>query len=281
MPVLSLGPAIALLSSLVWGTSDFCGGLASKRANSLHVVAISQVCGLVPILVLAVISGSFSAPLSYLPWAVTASIAGASGLVAFYAALARGRMGVVAPIASLGVLVPFCAGLATGDRPATWQLAGVVAAVLGVALAGGPELTSAGGRLPIVLAALSALGFGLALTGLAIGGRTSPVMTVVAMRATSVAIFAVVLSRVGLQGRPRGRGLVLTMVAGVGDAGANLLFSWACTMGLLSLTGVLGSLYPVATVVLARYVLQERLRGVQQLGVVAALAGVVLIAAPN
>lgn len=228
-------------------------------------------------LVAATVFNAWTSDWSYLPWALAAALAGATGLVAFYAALARGVMGVVAPIASLGVLVPISVGLLRGDEPSGWQLLGVAVAVLGVCLSGGPELRAAGGRVPIILAIGAGLGFGIAFTGLGIGGQSSPIMTVLVMRLCSVLVLGPVLLRSrGL--RPRGRDLAITAVAGVGDVSANLMYSWAAGQGLLSLTAVLGSLYPVATILLARVVLGERLRHIQYLGVAMALIGVAIIA---
>jgi drug/metabolite transporter (DMT)-like permease len=195
----------------------------------------------------------------------------------FYAALAGGTMGVVSPIAALGAVVPVLIAVVTGERPSGPQVAGIVVALVGAAAASGPELRGAAGARPVALAAFAGVGFGLALYLIGIGSQTSPLMTLVGMRATSVVVFvvaALVLRTVGGL-RPRDVGPVA--LVGLADAGANLAFGVASTMGLLSVTAVLGSLYPVATVLLARGVLKERLSGVQQAGVAAALAGVVLI----
>ncbi|MFV0459168.1 MAG: EamA family transporter [Actinomycetales bacterium] len=277
--IISWGPVLALLSSLVWGTSDFGGGLASKRAGALHVVAYSQAAGLVVIAVAAVVTGAYTAPLDYLPWAALAAVSGAGGLVCFYSALASGRMGVVAPIAALGVLVPVLVGLAQGERPGVLQLLGAAAGVVGVVMAAGPELSGGTGARPVLLAVCAALGFGVALASLGMGAQTSSVMTVLGMRVVSVLSFALILSRIGNAAAPRGTNLLLTLAVGVGDVTANLLFSVATTMGMLSLTSVLGSMYPLATVLLARIVLGERLSRLQQVGVAIGLTGVVLIAA--
>ena len=115
---------LALLSSVLWGASDFLGGLLSRRRAAGLVVGASQAVGLVAITLVALPAGAFDDPTGYLPWAVGAGLAGLVGLVCFYAALASGTMGVVSPIAALGVVVPVLVGLARGERPETVQLVG-------------------------------------------------------------------------------------------------------------------------------------------------------------
>jgi drug/metabolite transporter (DMT)-like permease len=130
----------------------------------------------------------------------------------------------------------------------------------------------------VLLAAVAAVAFGLALFGLDGGSTYSPVMTAFVMRTVSSVGLTVVVAVQGLSRLPRGRGLLLAVSAGVGEVIANLLFGLASTMGMLSLLSVLASLYPIATILLARVVLHEKLGRIEYAGVVAALVGVVLIA---
>jgi len=205
-------------------------------------------------------------------------VCGVVGLSSFYSALATGTMGVVAPIAATGVVVPVVVGLAQGDRPSALQAAGVVVAVVGVVLASGPEARGGTGRRPLLLAVLAALGFGAVIVCVAKGARSDTVMTLLVMRAASVTMLvgAGLAGRVDVAAQPRD--LPVLAVIGAGDVGANALFAVASTEGLLSVVSVLSSLYPAVTVLLARLVHGERLRLLQNLGVVAALAGVALIA---
>jgi drug/metabolite transporter (DMT)-like permease len=277
---------LALLSSLLWGSADFVGGTLSRRLPTTLVVGASQAAGLVSITLVAILAGALTAPTDYLPWAVASGLAGMVGLVCFYSALASGTMGVVSPIAALGVVVPVVVGLARGERPSAVQLVGIAVALAGVVLASGPELSGRAGARPLVLAAVAALGFGLALLFIAEGSRTSTLMTLVAMRATSVTVLTVTLAvalarsrRTASAGVPRldRRDLGPVTLVGIGDVGANLAFGLASTRGLVSVVAVLGSLYPVITVLLARMVHAERLGRAQTVGVVGALAGVALI----
>lgn len=275
---------LALLSSVLWGAADFLGGTVSRRRVAGLVVGTSQFAGLLSIGAVALATGAFGAERDYLPWAVLAGLAGLVGLVCFYAALAAGTMGVVSPIAALGVVVPVVVGLARGERPAAVQLLGIAIAVAGVVLASGPELSGRAGARPLLLASVAALGFGLALLFIAEGSRTSTLMTLVGMRVTSVTLFTfaglVVLARAGRERLALDRrDLALVAVIGVGDVGANLAFGLASTRDDVSVVAVLGSLYPVMTVLLARVLHGERLATVQTIGVAGALAGVAMIAA--
>src|SRR3954469_1737504 len=158
--------SLALLASLLWGTADFLGGTVARRLPAIGVVLVSQAFALVGMLAVATAVGAWGDDPGYIGWALAAAVVGLVALTAFYAALADGTMGVVAPIAGLGVVVPVVAGVIQGDRPSGWQALGLVFAVVGVALAGGPDLRrrSATGatasRRPLLLAVVAALGFG-------------------------------------------------------------------------------------------------------------------------
>jgi drug/metabolite transporter (DMT)-like permease len=272
-----MAAALALLSSALWGSADFLGGTLTRRLHALVVVGASQAVGLVTVSVVALAAGAYDDPTGYLPWAVLAGLAGVLGLTCFYIALAVGTMGIVSPIAALGVVVPVVIGLTGGDVPTTEALTGIVVAIIGVVLASGPELAGRAGLRPVLLAGVAAVGFGVALYAIARGSDTSPLMTMVSMRLVSVVVVGtIVLVRLG---RPAlgGRDIGLIAVVGVGDVLANLCFGVASTKGDLPTVAVLGSLYPVATVLLARGLHGERLGRIQQLGVGAALVGVVLI----
>lgn len=270
---------LALSSGIMWGGSDFLGGLLSRSRRAVAVVAGSQACGLVAIGLVALVTGAWHGSLAWLGWSVLAGLLGAAGLVAFYTALGCGTMGVVSPIAALGAVVPVLVGLAQGESPSTLDVVGLVLALLGVVAASGPELSGGAGARPVVLASVAGVCFGLALAFIGRGAETDAVMTMTGMRVTSVGLFLVAALARRTTGGLTVRDTGTLAVVGVADVGANLLFALATQRGLLSITAVLGSLYPVVTVLLARIVLHERLRLVQQAGVVAALTGVVLVSA--
>ena len=221
------------------------------------------------------------------------------GLGAFYAALAAGTMGVVAPIASTGVTIPVIVGLVRGDSPSPAQLAGIAVAVIGVVLASGPErsrdvaldvaeaateadaaaVPATASRRPLLLAAVAAVGFGSGLALVAEGSQTSVAMTLFVMRLTTAIACTLLLATV-LRRAPRTRrtDLPTLVVVATTDAGANGLYAVATTIGQVSVSAVLASLYPAVTAVLAWKVHHEHLRPIQVAGVAATLVGVALIA---
>jgi drug/metabolite transporter (DMT)-like permease len=270
---------LALSASLAWGVSDFLGGTATRRLPVYVVIAASQALALAVLLPVAVLLGGFRHDTGYLPWALAAGAAGMVALGAFYRALAIGTMGVVAPIAATSVAVPVVVGLAQGDAPSTPQVAGIVAAGVGVVLASGPERRAASSFLPVGLALVAAAGFGLVVVLIAEAAESSTVMALLTMRVETVAVIAGGFLLARRLPAARRSDVPVLAATGLGDAGANAAFAVASTRGDLSIVSVLASLYPAVVVVLAREVHGERLRRVQHAGVALALAGVVLIAA--
>ncbi|MCW2681082.1 MAG: protein of unknown function transrane [Frankiales bacterium] len=273
---------LALFASLLWGTADFLGGTASRKLPTTSVVGVSQLVALLGLVPVAVLAGALDEPRAYLLAGVAAGVVGPLALAAFYRALSVGTMGVVAPVAALGVVVPVAFGLAGGESPSGLQLAGIVAAVVGVVLASGPELKG-GGAKPLVLAGLAAVGFGAVFLLLAEGSEGgslgSVVMTLLTMRLTTVLLMtALMLATRRFELHVRRSELPVLVVVGAFDVGANAAFAVASQSDLISVTAVLASLYPVVTVLLARQVHGERLVGPQLPGVGLALVGVVLLA---
>ncbi len=278
MPVVSA--LLALLSSALWGTCDFLAGVTARRLPAVAVAGWSQSLSFVGISLVALMWGrSLPDDLSVAGWAVLAGVTGTGGLLSFYAALAGGTMGVVAPIASLGAGVTVLLGVLTGDQPSAGAWAGIGVALAGVVLASGPEISEGLRVRPILLACVAALLLGVVLLALDRGARISLLHTLWGMRLTSLVGYAALAAVLRSAGPVRQRDLPVLAVIGLGDLTANALFAAASSMGLVSVASVLGSLYPVATVLLARVVLKERLRVVQYAGVVLAMLGTGLIAA--
>jgi len=276
-----VGIAFALAASACWGSADFFGGLKSKRYSALAVLFTIEVSGLlVGAVALAVAGDAFPSTRAVL-CALGAGTAGIVALAAFYRALAIGTMSIVAPISATGVALPVVVGIATGDRPSAIVVAGLIVTTVGVILASreiheDAEKASAG-RTSIVLALLAAVGFGTYFIGADVAADESVLWTVVLGRAIAVPVVGLLVVGRGV-GLPRGNDLLVLCAAGTVDLVATALYGVANTHGDLSIVSVVGSLYPIATVILARAVLDERVRTVQAAGVVAALTGVALIA---
>lgn len=277
---------LALASSAVWGTADFAGGWFTQRIAALRVVALSQLGGLLLTclaMIVATVGGQVDAPhwpAGWVVYGVLSGLTGAIGLCCLYAGLSAGTMGVVSPIAALGAVVPVTLGLLTGDRVGVVVAVGLGVALLGAALASGPELTGEVSRRPVLLAMIAAVGFGLSLYFLDRGSADSVVGSLWAMRIGSAG-FLLAVWALWPGGPPGGRAgrrdLFPLLAVGAGDLSANALFAVSTAYGQVSVASVLGSLYPVMTLLLARFILHERMRSIQVFGVACAVLGVVLV----
>jgi drug/metabolite transporter (DMT)-like permease len=255
----------------------------TRRMAVLAVIAISQTAGLTVIAIATLVAGEPMPDAAFVPYAAAAGLAGACGLAAFYSGLAAGKMSVVAPISSMAVLVPVVVGIATGDRPSAVQAVGAVVGIVGIALASREAADEAVGDKRVAagvgLALISGLGFGFFFVAMDVAADHDPLWASFVNRGVSLSL--VLLAALALRTSFRGlgrRGLPVLLAVGTLEMSANVGFAYAATEGLLSLTSVLASLYPVVVVVLAWLVLHERLQASQKAGVAAALVGVALIA---
>ena len=268
---------LALLSSVVWGVSDFLGGTLSKKRKAIAVIGGSQTFGLLFASSLALIFGLWTWDTTVWFNGAIAGAMGLLGLVGFYTALATGQMGIVAPISSLSAVVPLTIGLVQGERPSSLQVVGIVVALTGVILASGPELNGKVDSRPVFLALFAALTFGFCVYFMAKGGQENPTVTIVAMRATQVSIVLVIALALTSIGGLIKKDIPWLATIGASDAGANILFAFAASLGLLSVVAVLGSLYPIVTVLLAWWIHKERLMPVQYVGIAITFTGIALI----
>jgi drug/metabolite transporter (DMT)-like permease len=274
---------LAVVSSVLWGGSDFLGGRLSRRHAAFSVIFRAQFVAVGGLIIAYFAAGDLVPRGPALLWGALAGLSGVIALAAFYHALAIGRMTLVAPIAATSVAVPVLLGIALGQYPSVVQAVGIVVAAGGTILAVGPELRSSedGSALrSIVLALVAALGFGLVLVTIALGSRTSIVQTLLTQRLVYVAVLGVLLLFVPRDPRPwERREHVAVAGNGAGDMAANLLYAEATRSGILPVTSVLASLYPIVTALLAHRFDGERLRRIQYGGVAAAFVGVALLTA--
>jgi drug/metabolite transporter (DMT)-like permease len=278
-----LAAVLALSSSLLWGTADFAGGLLTRRRGVLAVLLVSQAGAVAVALVLLAASGGPGPRTAGVAWGLGSGLLGIVALAAFYRGLAIGTMSIVAPVSATGAAVPVAVGVLRGERPGAVQLAGIALALVGIVLAArAPEDAPAGRatRASLALALAAAAGFGTFFVGVQrSAAHGSVAWTLLSVRGGELVALALVAAAVR-PALPRGRRELAALVAvGALDAGANGLYAFATTHGLLSVVSVLGSLYPAVTVLLARAVLHERVTRAQEVGVVATLAGVVAISA--
>ncbi|GAA2119731.1 EamA family transporter [Actinomadura alba] len=280
---------LGLGAALGYGVADFLGGAASRRSSVLRVLLLGMPVGLVLLSAAAVLTTGPPTG-GGLAWGLAAGLAGATGILTFYRALAQGPMSVVAPVSALAAaILPVAVGTMRGERLGATVLAGVVLCVAAIGMVSMEDGGRAGDRVTSrrlmgggpFLAAVSGLAFGVFFTMLKEAGDGNGLWPLVASRASGVAlllIIAVILG--GRMGGGRLSGattLVLALFSGVLDAVGNALYYLAAQRGMLSLAAVLTSLYPAVTVLLARVVYSERLRVVQRAGLAVAVAGVALV----
>ena len=274
---------LALGCAVVYGASDFLGGLASRKTSVFGVVAFSQIIGLVALLALLPwLGGPVEA--ADLWWGAASGLAGAAGLVIFFRTLARGVMSVIAPVTAVtAAAVPVLVGLLTGDRIGIWSAVGIglaLAAVVLVSAEGGLSALSQARPASLLPALLAGSMFGIFFVLLDRTGDESGLTPLVTARLASVALVASIAVFTRHPLKVTRAALPLVAASGVGDMTANALFLLATQQdSQLAITGVLASLYPVSTVILAQLVLRERLVGAQVAGLGAAVAAVVLITA--
>jgi drug/metabolite transporter (DMT)-like permease len=273
-----LAAAFALAAAASWGIGDFLGGLKSRSLRPVAILIVAQPIGGALLGIWVAIRGQ-GPPGSEVLWACLASVFGTVGLVAFYRGMAAGALSIVAPIAGAGAAIPVIWGLARGDHPSFYQELGFVAALAGVVLASFERKRGA---------AQLAAGVGWAVIAmLAFGGYYIPMHAasqgdflwaafVFRLSSLTLIAFAWLVFR-----PPSARRADLPVLASIGvlDTGGNVFFAASSTRGLVSVVSILASLYPVVTVLLARAVLHERVHRSQELGIVLALVGIVLISA--
>jgi uncharacterized membrane protein len=267
----------ALAASLTWGAGDFSGGLATRRAQVLSVVVGAYAVGLIMLIALALVwSEPFPTTLD-LMWGSVAGLAGAVGLVAFYQALAVGRMGIIAPIAAmLSAALPVLFGAFFEGLPRPLQLIGFVLALIAVGLISGLGVVK-GRPKGLGLALLAGLGFGSFFILISRVSNGAVFWPLAAARLSSLLfLLAVVLIR-RQKVLPEKSVWPVVFLAGALDVAGNVFFVLATHAGRLDVAAILSSLYPAVTVLLATIILKERVTRLQAIGIFVALVAIPLI----
>jgi drug/metabolite transporter (DMT)-like permease len=286
---------LGLAAAALYGSGDFLGGMASRRAHVLTVLTLVQTAGVIVALAVAAASPG-PASLAGLAWGVGAGLVGGLGLIIFYAGLAAGPMSVVAPVSGVvSTVLPVAVALAEGERPGTGVYAGALLCLVAIVLASSATDTggdsggdSGGGTSParrpgraVAYGTASGVSFGLFFLLIRNAGQSGEVWPVAAGRIGELAVVlaAAAILRPGLL-RGVGGGIPLAAAgAGVIDVLANICYVAATRTGAFGLAVVLASLYPGVTVLLARVVLGERLRRIQRVGLGLAAIGILLVTA--
>jgi drug/metabolite transporter (DMT)-like permease len=275
-----LAVALSLASSLVYGISDFLGGLKSRSLPLVSVLLISQATALAVVLLTAPAFADGPPTGEQIAYGAIAGVAEALAVAALYRGLAIGTMSIVAPVAACAPAFPVAAAAILGELPGPVQSVGIVVALVGVALISveRPGRAAAGpAGLSIAFGLGAALGFGVFLTAMDAASEGGVHWALLIARGTTVTLFgAAFLARRRPLGIERSQLPVVALI-GLLVLAADAAYGIASTEGLLSVVAVLSSLYPVVTIVLARVYLHERLRPLQQLGVAVTLLGALAI----
>jgi drug/metabolite transporter (DMT)-like permease len=282
-----------LVAAVLYGSADFLGGAASRRARALSVLTVSAPAGAIIILAAALAFGG-PARVAGLGWALAGGAAGGGGLIVFYTGLAAGPMSVVAPVSALvSTVLPVSVALVTGERPGLTVYLGALAclaAIVLVSMEGGasrrpgarPGTARPGAARGVGYGVASGLAFGLFFLFLRYAGTAGVLWPTAVSRLSGMIIMIGAALWAGAPPAWRGtsgRVLLAAIASGLLDAGANAFYILATRAGMLGMAVVLTSLYPGVTVLLARVLLGERMRAVQRAGLCLAAIGVVLVTA--
>ncbi|MFT7475126.1 MAG: drug/metabolite transporter (DMT)-like permease [Verrucomicrobiales bacterium] len=271
-----------LLTALFFGSGDFFGGISAKRTSLLYVVAFSHLVGLLGALALAPFLADAFTWSDFAIGAVAGALGGV-GVALLYRGLARGPMAVVAPLTAItSAAVPAIWGVAGGETLSAIAWVGVAVALMAIGLSSIPNTSDGTGVTKAVIgqSLLSGACFGSMFILLdATLDATAP-WPIVGARTLTTAVLLTIIFTVKREGLPSIKPAIGTIaLAGLFDTGSNVLFLFATTVGDLSIVAVLSSLYPAATVLLARIWLNERMSRLQLVGLVMALTATALIAA--
>jgi uncharacterized membrane protein len=272
---------LGLAAALLYGGSDFTGGLASRTMGSLAVNLIGSASSVVLVWVVIAVSGGPAPTVHAVVWGLVGGLGGGVGTLVLYRGLARGQMSVVGPLSAVGAaIVPVVVGVGLGERPSAWAVAGVGVALPAIALVAMSEPGRSGvSRTGLLDGLIAGAGFGFLFVALAQAGSGSGLWPVATEQTMALVLAGAVVigSRTPVRlGSVRGLGL--PVLAGVSGMVATLLYFVATQQGLLSTVAVLTSLYPGVTVLLARMIVHERFRPAQRVGLGLCALAVVAIA---
>jgi drug/metabolite transporter (DMT)-like permease len=271
---------LALLGAVLYGLSDFVGGLFSRRTSAWSMALVAALSGAVLVFTIALfVEGDPTG--THLLWGVVAGIGNGVGTAFLYRGLAAGRMGVVAPISAVGAaLVPVAAGLAGGERPTTLVWLGILVAFPGIWLvsrepAAADEAHVAGGVLDGVLAGL---GFGSLFAALGQIPDSAGLMPLALNQLVAAVAIVALAASLRAPWLPREKPALLGIVCGALGVAATVAFLVATQHGDLSVSAILASLYPAFTILLAATILKEHIHRAQAVGLVLCAAAVALVA---
>jgi drug/metabolite transporter (DMT)-like permease len=274
-----MGILLGLAAALLYGGSDFGGGLASRRFGSLRVTIVGSAAATVLAWATLILVGGPGPSVRAVAWGLASGLAGGAGTLVLYRGLARGQMSVVGPLSAVGAaVVPVAAGVALGERPSLLAIGGVLVALPAIVLvaASGSVRGKVGTGLFDGLAA--GLAFGILFIGLAQAGRNAGLWPVASEQTGTLLITLAVAVKARQPLRIPVRALGLPLLVGASGMAATLAYFYATHFSMLAIAAVLVSLYPGVTVLLARTLLHERFTPAQRAGLGLCVLAVAVIA---
>jgi drug/metabolite transporter (DMT)-like permease len=278
--------ALALVSAVLYGVSDYVGGRASRRSPATAVALVAELVVFTLCIVIIPLIESDGPTSRAIWWGLAAGVTSTVGVVGLYVALARGNMTVVAPVTGIvAAIVPVAVGIATGDRPSPLAVAGIVSAVVAVALIGGIAGMFAGSAGPsvdlgtVAMALGVGFSFGLLFVSLDRTGDDAGQWPLLFARFTALPLLIVAALFQFRRKRPAfGRQLVVpAVIVGVLIALSNASYLISTRKGLLSVVAVVVAMYPASTIVLAALIDGERATRSQVVGMALAAGALVMI----
>jgi drug/metabolite transporter (DMT)-like permease len=270
--------AFAALAAACSGTGDFLGGLASRRGRVMAVVVGSHAAGIIASLALAPLVGG-SPTAADLWWGAAAGIAGGLGILGLYQGFSRSDIGVVSPIAAVGAAGwPVLFAIVLGERPSGVVWVGLALGVVGIWMVSRGEVTGAPVAPGVTMGLAAGIGFGGLLVLLSRVGDDAGIWPLAPARLAGLVVLVLVALYAGNELVPLARSRFPMVGAGVATIVGNGSFILATREGSLAVVSVVAAMFPVATVVLARVVWQERFSRPRLAGLALALVAVALVA---
>jgi drug/metabolite transporter (DMT)-like permease len=275
---------LALVSAVMYGFSDFVGGLVSRRVSAWPSAVVGQLSSTLCTALAALFVAGSPDHVDF-AWGALAGIGAGTGTAFLYRGFANGRMGVVAPVSAVGAaVVPVVVGALSGERPGTLMWLGIVLAIPAIwliatvpaSVEGEHRESFAAGLADGVLAGLGFGGLFAALGQVPDSAGLWPLTLAQGSSVLAVVALAILLRTDWV---PRGRAVRWAALTGPLGASATLAFLLATHHGFLTLAGVLASFYPAATVLLAVAFLGERIHRAQAVGLALCAITIVCVSA--
>ncbi|MBP2031314.1 drug/metabolite transporter (DMT)-like permease [Methanohalophilus levihalophilus] len=269
---------LGLSAALLWGAGDFSGGLASKSVNVFVVVLIAQSVGILLLPILAYAFSEAFPPLEGIVWGGFAGLFAGIGLIVFYTALAKGKMGVVAPVSAIiTVTVPVVYGTFNEGFPSFYQIAGFLFAVIGIWFVVSMNHETIPHLDDFKYPVLAGLCFGLFFICIDNFSETAIFWPLTVARISAIVIlisFFLFTKDIRI---PEKSILPLIIFSGLANVTGTVAFSLASQIGRLDVATVLSSLSTGVTVLLAWIILRQTLIRKQWFGVTMCLIAIILI----